>query len=61
MTCKLEIDRISEVYNEHLICQEKLKLDNLLYKEKAVFAKDTMDLGWTNRVRHNIELLNELQ
>ena len=24
MACKLEIDRISEVYNEHLSCQEKL-------------------------------------
>ena len=36
------------------------KLNEVLEDEKEVFAKNDMDIGWTDRVKHRIELINDV-
>ena len=36
------------------------KLNEVLEDEKEVFAKNDIDLGWTGRVKHRIELINNV-
>ena len=54
-----------------LKCEEKLstrnlnmeqinKLNEVLEDEKEVFANNDMDIGWTDRVKHRIELINDV-
>ena len=54
-----------------LKCEEKLstrnlnmehinKLNEVLEDEKEVFSKNDVDIGWTDRVKHHIELINDV-
>ena len=51
---------LSMLSTRNLNMEQINKLNEVLEDEKEVFSKNDMDIGWTDRVKHRIEFINDV-